>query len=325
MGGMLLARVGCVACDAAIDANTQERANRRWNARQSAPPQTTAPQGEMPPLDNPLLQELFSSTICGAMAFGEQNTNKPPEGHWLTQFWNYGRMGQTVPAVTPLGTRHELTGQEAYAEWERLHGKEFREALKECNAQEQGARHEAASPVSTATNSDRGGITVDVFEDLLLEYRSVMDADEEAECREGLVAVYRATRNQIPRPAASCETPSRFHLAASPVSTGADAKDAECDDYPIVRVTVRENAVVEWHWYTPTLPDGEFDLCLDPAMGVGRDTRDAARYRYLRSRDLDAIHTGGVFIGETPQNYVINGEHADAAIDAAMSDEAGKV
>ena len=47
--------------------------------------------------------------------------------------------------------------------------------------------------------------------------------------------------------------------------------------------------------------------------------RDAARYRYLRDRDLDTIDKGGVFAGRTPQNVVLNGDDLDAAIDAAMA------
>lgn len=30
-------------------------------------------------------------SITGAMAFGYQNTNPPPEGHWAKQFWDIGR------------------------------------------------------------------------------------------------------------------------------------------------------------------------------------------------------------------------------------------
>lgn len=51
--------------------------------------------------------------------------------------------------------------------------------------------------------------------------------------------------------------------------------------------------------------------------------RDAARYRFLRSRDLNTIAMGGVFAGMTPQNLVINEETLDEAVDAAMSKEAG--
>lgn len=50
-----------------------------------------------------------------------------------------------------------------------------------------------------------------------------------------------------------------------------------------------------------------------------RDRRDAARYRWLRSRDLDTISQGGVFAGRTPQNVVLNGDDLDAAIDAVIA------
>ena len=49
------------------------------------------------------------------------------------------------------------------------------------------------------------------------------------------------------------------------------------------------------------------------------ERRDAARYRWLRSRDLDAVHSGGVFVGKTPDNLVLNLEDCDAAIDAALA------
>ena len=45
---------------------------------------------------------------------------------------------------------------------------------------------------------------------------------------------------------------------------------------------------------------------------------DAARYRWLRSRDLDTIDAGGIFIGRVPENTVINGEDADRAVAAAI-------
>ena len=45
---------------------------------------------------------------------------------------------------------------------------------------------------------------------------------------------------------------------------------------------------------------------------------DAARYRWLRERDLDTIQNGGVFAGMTPRNVVLNGDDLDAAIDSAM-------
>jgi hypothetical protein len=49
--------------------------------------------------------------------------------------------------------------------------------------------------------------------------------------------------------------------------------------------------------------------------------RDAARYQWIRNRDLETIAEGGVFIGVTPENVVINGEDADAYIDARMERE----
>ncbi|UQS91692.1 hypothetical protein M5C90_10660 [Pseudomonas chlororaphis subsp. piscium] len=47
--------------------------------------------------------------------------------------------------------------------------------------------------------------------------------------------------------------------------------------------------------------------------------KDAERYQWLRERDLETLHRGGVFAGQTPQNIVLNGETLDEAIDAAIS------
>ena len=49
----------------------------------------------------------------------------------------------------------------------------------------------------------------------------------------------------------------------------------------------------------------------------------AKRYGWLRSRDVDAISSGGVFAGMTPENIVLNGETLDAAIDAAIERHPG--
>lgn len=46
--------------------------------------------------------------------------------------------------------------------------------------------------------------------------------------------------------------------------------------------------------------------------------RDAARYRWLRERDLETIEQGGIFAGQTPENFVLNGEDLDQRIDAEM-------
>lgn len=49
--------------------------------------------------------------------------------------------------------------------------------------------------------------------------------------------------------------------------------------------------------------------------------KDAERYQWLRSRDLETISHGGVFAGLTPQNMVLNEETLDEAVDAAMAKE----
>ncbi len=49
--------------------------------------------------------------------------------------------------------------------------------------------------------------------------------------------------------------------------------------------------------------------------------KDAERYRWLRSRDLETISRGGVFAGITPENQVLNEETLDEAIDAARAQE----
>lgn len=46
---------------------------------------------------------------------------------------------------------------------------------------------------------------------------------------------------------------------------------------------------------------------------------DAMRYRWLRERDVNAIQQGGIFVGITPDNVVINGKDLDIAIDGAMA------
>lgn len=51
---------------------------------------------------------------------------------------------------------------------------------------------------------------------------------------------------------------------------------------------------------------------------IRRMAKDAARYRWLRERDLETISRGGVFAGMTPENIVLNLEDLDAEIDAAL-------
>lgn len=48
--------------------------------------------------------------------------------------------------------------------------------------------------------------------------------------------------------------------------------------------------------------------------------QDAGRYRWLRDRDLETLHVGGVFAGVTPDNFVINGCDLDERIDFALAE-----
>lgn len=65
------------------------------------------------PLDDPRLQQLFGDAIEGALAFGFQQNNKPPQGHWLERFWNIGtaeaaRPAQVVESITERELRRAL-------------------------------------------------------------------------------------------------------------------------------------------------------------------------------------------------------------------------
>lgn len=46
---------------------------------------------------------------------------------------------------------------------------------------------------------------------------------------------------------------------------------------------------------------------------------DALRYRHLRAKDVDTIENGGVFAGQTPQNFVLSEDDLDKAIDHEMA------
>ncbi|KTT19103.1 hypothetical protein [Pseudomonas parafulva] len=38
-----------------------------------------------------IYKRLLCDAIIGAMAFGKQNNNPPPDGHWVKEFWDVGR------------------------------------------------------------------------------------------------------------------------------------------------------------------------------------------------------------------------------------------
>ncbi len=76
------------------------------------------------------------------------------------------------------------------------------------------------------------------------------------------------------------------------------------------------------------------EQCRLNAMGQERELRliaqlaevrrYAERYQWLRSRDLDAVETGGIFCGMTPENIVLNGDDLDEAIDDAIAEQEQK-
>lgn len=53
-------------------------------------------------LADPALQKLFGEAITGALAFGAQGVNPPPEGHWLAPFWNMARADAALAADLAL-------------------------------------------------------------------------------------------------------------------------------------------------------------------------------------------------------------------------------
>lgn len=78
----------------------------------------------------------------------------------------------------------------------------------------------------------------------------------------------------------------------------------------IVKVLRKRAVEIGPNWGDNTLLNSAADV-------IERLHADAARYQFLRSRDIvDTIFMGGVFAGITPENAVLNGDDLDAAIDA---------
>ena len=61
------------------------------------------------PLDDPRLQQAFGDAIEGALAFGYQQNNKPPVGHWLNRFWNIGSAEAEKASKPPIVTDEMVT------------------------------------------------------------------------------------------------------------------------------------------------------------------------------------------------------------------------
>ena len=78
---------------------------------------------------------------------------------------------------------------------------------------------------------------------------------------------------------------------------------------------------LEWlrskKWGEPVGPSPDARSETDK-VAADQDQIDAARYRWLRGRNLNAIHQGGLFVGLTPQNLVLNGKDLNDAMDRAM-------
>jgi hypothetical protein len=84
-----------------FDAVCLDTVKRVRDAIGSAPTIGAAPPAAPKPLDDPRLQGLFSDAISGALAFGAQNTNPPPAGHWLERFWQMGRAERALSEAAP--------------------------------------------------------------------------------------------------------------------------------------------------------------------------------------------------------------------------------
>ena len=66
---------------------------------------------------------------------------------------------------------------------------------------------------------------------------------------------------------------------------------------------------------------GQCDKCMIERLEEENESlrRDAERYRVLRRADIDTIQNGGLFVGLTPENIVINGTDLDYRCDALIS------
>jgi hypothetical protein len=72
------------------------------------------------PLDDPRLQGLFSDAISGALAFGAQNTNPPPAGHWLERFWQMGRAERALSEAAPPAAKPKCCATR-WRQWGLVH------------------------------------------------------------------------------------------------------------------------------------------------------------------------------------------------------------
>ncbi|WP_312781683.1 hypothetical protein [Acidovorax temperans] len=92
--------------------------------RTQAAPQQEAQEPYSIDTDPQGIRAIVADAITGALAFGAQGANPPPEGHWLTPFWGMAREEamRTQPAPAPLIARslaewHEQDGNVAWWAW----------------------------------------------------------------------------------------------------------------------------------------------------------------------------------------------------------------
>ncbi len=89
------------------------QANALW---EMAKAEQAVPAGKV--LDDPRLQELFSSTIDGALTSGYQGVAPAPAGHWLERWWKRGeavRQREETLSATPATERRPLIEAEVEA------------------------------------------------------------------------------------------------------------------------------------------------------------------------------------------------------------------
>lgn len=112
--------------------------------------------------------------------------------------------------------------------------------------------------------------------------------------------------------------------------TRADYRDALTCDVALLEgrvASLTEALRSVWLEYDPSEASANardmFDIAAEALEGLKDHfpeiMRDADRYRWLRERDLDTIDKGGVFVGRTPDNVVLNGDDLDRAVDWGMS------
>ena len=88
----------------------------RWQGFQAARASLAASAGSEPvapySIDaDPLgIRAIVADAITGALAFGAQGVNPPPEGHWLAPFWKAAREDKEAVRVK-RDLRHELQQQ----------------------------------------------------------------------------------------------------------------------------------------------------------------------------------------------------------------------